>query len=81
MLENRTVPQKKIAIGYRKISPNLLSTDEVIDLIPSTVNLALPLRSENHITQVDDSLFDQVVESISYSVDPTLVVEIEIHTA
>ena len=41
----------------------------------------LPLESETHITQVDDPLVDQVVDSISHSVDPTLPVESELHTA
>ena len=52
----------------------------MIDLIPSTVNPTLPLESETHITQVDDPLVDQVVNSLSHSVDPTLPEVSELHT-
>ena len=80
LLENLTVPQKEFPTGYRKLSPNLPSNDEVIDLISSTVDPTLPLESETHITQVDDPLVDQVVDLISHSVDPILPVESELHT-
>ena len=80
-LENLTVPQQEIPIGYCKLSPNLPSTNRVIDLISSTIDPTLPLESEIHITQVDDPLVDQVVDSISHSVDPILPVESELHTA
>ena len=81
LLENLTVPQQKLPTGYRQLSPNLSSTDGVIDLIPSIVNPALPLKSENDITQVDDPLVDQVVDLISHLVSPTLFEESETHTA
>ena len=81
MLEKLTVPQQEFTTGYRKLSPNLPSTDRVIDLISSTVNPTLPLESETHISQVDDPLVDQEVDSISHSVDPILPVESELHTA
>jgi len=64
LLENLSIPQQEFPTGYRKLSPNLPSTDRVIDLISSTVNPTFPLESETHITQVDDSLVDQVVDSI-----------------
>ena len=81
LLENLTVPQQEFPTGYRKLSPNLPSTDGVIDLISSTVDPTLPFESETHITQVDDPLVDQVVDSISHSVDCTLPFESEFHTA
>jgi len=80
LLENLIVPQQEFPTGYCKLSPNLPSTDGVIDLISSTVDPTLPLESETHITQVDDPLVDQVVDSISHSVDPTLPLETELHT-
>lgn len=49
----------------------------MIDLIPITVSPALPLESETHITQVNEPLVDQVVNSIPSSFDPTLPLEIE----
>ena len=81
LLENLTVPQQEFPTGYRKLSPNLPSTDGVIDLNSSTVDHTLPLESETHVTQVDDPLVDQVVDSISHSVDPTFHLESELHTA
>jgi hypothetical protein len=81
LLEKLTVSQQQLPTNYHKLSPNLPSVDEVIDLIPSTVNPTLPLESETHITQVDEPLVDQVVESIPSSVDPTLPLESELHTA
>ena len=81
MLENLTIPQQEFPTSYRKLSPNLLSTDGVIDLISSTIDHALPLESETHVTQVDDPLVDQVVNSISHSVDPTFPLESDLHTA
>ena len=53
----------------------------MIDIIPSTVTHTLALESETHITQVEDPLVDQVVDPISHSVNPTLPVESELHTA
>ena len=81
LLEKLIVPQKKLPTGYRQLSPNIPSTDEMIDLIPSIVNSTLPLKSETDITQVDDPLVDQVVDSISHLVDPTLPIESETHIA
>ena len=80
LLENLTVPQQEFPTSYRKHSPNLPSTDGVIDLISSTVNHTLPLESETHVTQVDDPLVDQVVDSISHSIDSTFPLESELHT-
>jgi len=80
LLENLTVPQQEFPTGYRKLLPNLPSTDEVIDLISSTVDPIFPLESETHITQVDDPLVDQVVDSISHSIDRTFPLESELHT-
>ena len=81
LLENLTVPQQEFPTGYRKLLPNLPSTDEVIDVISSTVDPTFPLESETHVTQVDDPLVDQVVDSISHSIDPTFSLESEHHTA
>ena len=81
LLEKLTVPQQEFPTGYRKLSPDLSSTDGVIDQISSTVNHTFPLESETHVTQVDDPLVDQVVDSISHSVDPTFSLESELHTA
>lgn len=81
LLENLTVPQQEFPTGYRKLSPNLPSTDGVIDLNSRKVDHTLPLESETHVTQVDDPLVDQVVDSISHSVDPTFTLESELHTA
>ena len=50
LLENLIVPQQEFPTGYRKLLPNLPSTDEVIDLISSTVDPTFPLESETHIT-------------------------------
>ena len=58
LLENLTVPQQEFPTGYRKLLPNLPSTDEVIDLISSTVDPTFPFESETHVTQVDDPLVD-----------------------
>jgi len=52
----------------------------LIDLILIKVNPTLPLESETHITQLDEPLVDQVVESIPYLVDSTLIVENEINS-
>ena len=71
LLEKLTVPQQEFPTGYRKLSPNLPSTNGVIDLISSTFDHTLPLESETRVTHVDDPLVDQVVDSISHSVDPT----------
>jgi len=81
LFENLTIPQQEFPTCYHKLSPNLPSTDGVIDLISSIVDPTLPLESETHITQVDDPLVDQVVDSISHSVDATLPLESEFHTA
>ena len=81
LLENLTVPQQEFPTGYRKLSPNLPSTDGVVDSNSHSVDHTLPLESETHVTQVDDPLVDQVVDSISHSVDPTFHLESELHTA
>ncbi len=80
LLVKLTILQQQLPIGYRKISPNLPSVDEVNDLIPSTVNLNFPLESETHITQVDEPLVDQVVDLIISSFDPIFPLESELNT-
>lgn len=69
----------QLPTSYCKLSPNLPSVDEVIDLIPSTVNPTLPLESEMHITKVDESLVDQVIDLIPHSFGPLLPLESEIN--
>lgn len=79
-LEKLIVLEQQLPNGYHKLSTNLLLVNEVNYLIPSTINLTLPLENETHITQVDEPLVDQVVDSIPSSVNPTLPLESEINT-
>jgi len=80
-LEYLLISQQQLPTGYCILSPNLPSVEEVIDLIPSTVNLTLPLESETHIIQVDEPLVDQVINSIPHSVNPTHLLQSEINIA
>ena len=78
-LEKLIVSQQQLPTNYSKLSPHLLSIDELIDLNTSTVNPNIPLEGETCITQVDGLFVDQVVESIPSSVNPTLPLESELH--
>jgi len=80
LLENLTISQQQFPTCYHKIPPNLPLVYEGIDLNQSTFNPTLPWESETHVTQVDELLVDQVVESIPSSVDTTLPLESEVNT-
>jgi hypothetical protein len=61
--------QQQIPTCYHKISPNLPLVDELVNLVPSTVNLVDQVV--NLISSSVDSV-DKVVDLIPSSVDPTL---------
>ena len=46
LLEYIIVPQKRLPIGYRKLSLDLPLVDKVVDTVPSKVNPTLSLESE-----------------------------------
>ena len=61
LLEDITIPQQKLPTGYRKLSLDIPSVDQVVYPSPSLVDPTLPLESEV-----------KVVESMSSPPDPTL---------
>ena len=61
LLEDITVPWQQLPTSYCKLSLNLPLVDKMINLVPSSINLTLPLKSEV-----------KVVDSMSYPPNPTL---------
>ena len=66
LLEDITIPQQQLPIGYRKLSLDLSLVDIVVDLVRTSVDPTLPLKSE-----------DEVVDPVPSLVDPTLSLESE----
>jgi len=63
LLEEITVIQQKLTIGYHRFSPNTSLVDEVVDPTSSTVNPTLPIKS-------DPPSIDELVNLIMPSVNP-----------
>jgi hypothetical protein len=66
-LEYLVVSQKQLPTGYCNFSPNLPLVDQAVDLIPSSIDPTLPLKSEF-----------KVVYLVSSSINPTLPLKSEV---
>lgn len=79
VLEILTTSQPHLLIGYRKLSPNHLLVDEVIDQNPNSFNPNL-CKHESHKFVPKKPLVEKMVESIPPLVNRTFPVESESHT-
>jgi hypothetical protein len=87
LLEEIIVVQQRIPTIYHEFYPNPPLVDQAVDLIPSSVDLTLPLKSEFKVVDMVPSSLDttvplksevQVFNSIPSLVDPTLPLKSEI---
>jgi hypothetical protein len=90
LLEDITVFQQQLPTDYCNFSPNLPLVDQAVDLIPSSVDPTLPLKSEVKLVDPIPSLVDptlpfksqvQVVDMTPLSVYPALPLKSEVGTA
>ena len=81
LLEDIIVPQKRLPTGYCKLSLDIALVDKLTDLVLTSVDPSLPLKSEVEVVDPSPSLVDptlplesevKVVESMSYPPNPTL---------
>jgi hypothetical protein len=70
LLEHIVISQQQPPVASHEPSPNQPLVDEVVGLIPSSVDPSLPLESE----------VNKVVDPIQSSIDPTLPLESEVDT-
>ena len=84
LLEDITIPQQWLPIGYRKLPLDIPLVDKVVDPVLTSVDPTISLKSEVEVVNIVPSLVDlslplksevQVVESTSSLPDPTLLSE------
>ena len=81
LLEDITVSHQRLPTGYCKLSLDMPLVDKVVDLVLTSVDPTLPLKSEVQVVDSDSSVVDptlplksevKVIELTSSPLDPTL---------